>query len=78
MKFWLLWDMPKLGARSVKQNQQLANARKNSPVIVSQQDKNQDLLDALGGLEADLEDSKAECADLLEKLDISRKESVDL
>lgn len=67
--------MPKLKARSAKQNQQLANARGNSPVIISQQNENQDLLDVLKGLEADLEDSKAECADLLEKLGTSREES---
>jgi len=36
------------------------------------------LLDALKGLEADLEDSKAECADLLEKLSKSREESANL
>ena len=70
--------MPKIKARSAKQNQQLANARGNSPVIISQQNENQDLLDVLKGLEADLEDSKAECADLLEKLGTSREESAHL
>ena len=70
--------MPKLKARSAKQNQQLANAQGNSPVIVSQQSENQDLLDALKGLEANPGDSKAECADLLEKLSKSREASANL